>query len=81
MFPTGVGMNRVEQGRYDRICVPHRRGDEPGILNKHSTTILYLVFPTGVGMKHTRTQMELKWILTNRAERNINLLSHLPMRA
>ncbi len=38
-----------------------------------------IVFPTGVGVKHTRTQMELKWILTNRAERNINLLSHLPM--
>ena len=49
MFPTGVGMNRLENGiTISSPDVPHRRGDEPYIFP--SLPSLALMFPTGVGM-------------------------------
>ncbi len=33
VFPTGVGMNRTQEGKMKRVAsVPHRRGDEPNQL-------------------------------------------------
>ena len=49
MFPTGVGMNRVDacQGALS-VCVPHGCGDEP--IFHVAMLDLCRVFPTGVGM-------------------------------
>ena len=49
MFPTGVGMNRRDQGwRVIAGGVPHGRGDEPDL--HHGLRGYATVFPTGVGM-------------------------------
>ena len=49
MFPTGVGMNRVElNGVGFNLNVPHRRGDEPEM--GCFTIASNVMFPTGVGM-------------------------------
>ena len=48
VFPTGVGMNRMDYHLHANAhSVPHRRGDEPA----HAMlTDWSYVFPTGVGM-------------------------------
>ncbi len=53
MFPTHVGMNRVNLAiQRERVNVPHTRGDEPYRDLTHNERLD--MFPTHVGMNRTK---------------------------